>query len=163
MAGGRGIVTLTALAESLAEKGIAFDVVQGASIEAGIAFTDRLSQFAGGEGRVSVVTEDGSLGTRGLASDVACELIGRGGYDVVFACGPDDMMARIAAACHEAGVACQVSMERLMACGFGACTTCLVDTKHGRKGACKEGPVFDAEEVLWLALSIWPSNLAASR
>ena len=59
------------------------------------------------------------------------------------------MMAGVAAQAAKAGVPCQVSMERLMGCGFGACTTCLVDTVEGRKGACMAGPVFDAEKVIW--------------
>ncbi len=71
------------------------------------------------------------------------------GFDVVFACGPEPVMAAAAARARESGVPCQVSMERLMACGFGACTTCLVETVSGRKSACMIGPVFDGEEVIW--------------
>ncbi len=149
VAGGRGIVTIVSLAEELSRAGVPFHAVQGASIGAGIVYTARLEELAGSAAAVRPVTEDGSVGTTGLASEVACELVAGGGYDAVFACGPDEMMAAVSAACTAAGVPCQVSMERLMACGFGACTTCLVDTRHGRKGACKEGPVFDAEEVLW--------------
>ena len=149
VSGGRGIVTLISLAEELSRRLVPFHLVQGASIAAGIVFTERAEELAGSAAAVRPVTEDGSVGTRGLASEVACELIAGGGYDVVYACGPDDMMAAVAAACKAAGVPCQVSMERLMACGFGACTTCLVDTVEGRKGACKEGPVFDAEKVIW--------------
>jgi dihydroorotate dehydrogenase electron transfer subunit len=59
------------------------------------------------------------------------------------------MMRAVAKLAAQAGVPCQVSMERLMGCGFGACTTCLVDTVDGRKGACKDGPVFDAERIVW--------------
>ncbi len=149
VAGGRGVVTLVALAEELHRRSVPFHVVQGASTAAGIVYTARLEELAGGGAAVRPVTEDGSVGTAGLASEVACELIASGDCDAVFACGPDGMMAAVAAACAASGVPCQVSMERLMACGFGACTTCLVDTRHGRKGACKEGPVFDAQEVLW--------------
>lgn len=149
VAGGRGIVTLMGLAEELARRSAAFHLVQGASIGAGIIFTERAEELADSPAAVRPVTEDGSVGTRGLASEVACELIANGGYDVVYACGPDDMMACVSSACTAAGIPCQVSMERLMACGFGACTTCLVDTVEGRKGACKEGPVFDAGKVIW--------------
>ncbi len=49
----------------------------------------------------------------------------------------------------EAGVRTQVSMERRMACGIGACLSCVVETKDGRKRACVDGPIFDAEDILW--------------
>lgn len=59
-------------------------------------------------------------------------------------------MAGVARLCHEAGVACLVSMERMMCCGFGACGTCNVAMADGTyKSCCKDGPVFDAEEVAW--------------
>ena len=49
----------------------------------------------------------------------------------------------------EAGVRCQVSLERRMACGVGACLSCVVDTVGGKRRACVDGPVFPAEEVVW--------------
>ena len=58
-------------------------------------------------------------------------------------------MRGVAALCAEWSVACQVSMERMMTCGFGACATCVVPTDHGNVGACMGGPVFDATEVVW--------------
>ena len=48
----------------------------------------------------------------------------------------------------EAGVYCEVSLERMMSCGFGACNTCNVETVDGMKGACMCGPVFDASKVV---------------
>ena len=60
------------------------------------------------------------------------------------------MMAGVARLAHEAGVACQVSMERMMGCGFGACACCNVAlSKGGYALCCQDGPVFDAEEVAW--------------
>ena len=44
---------------------------------------------------------------------------------------------------------CQVSLERLMACGVGACLSCVVTTRDGLKRACVDGPVFDAADVMW--------------
>jgi len=59
-------------------------------------------------------------------------------------------MSRIVAAQAAArGVHCQVSLERLMACGIGACLSCVCTTVRGRERACVDGPVFDAEDVLW--------------
>ncbi len=68
---------------------------------------------------------------------------------MVYACGPEPMSRTVAEIASAAGVRCEVSLERLMACGVGACLTCVVQTTEGLRRACKEGPVFDAAEVLW--------------
>ena len=97
-----------------------------------------------------VTTDDGSAGRRGFTTDALAELLANSDYDVVYTCGPEVMMAGVARLCHEAGVACRVSMERMMCCGFGACGTCNVAMVDGTyKSCCKDGPVFDAEEVAW--------------
>ena len=49
----------------------------------------------------------------------------------------------------EAGVFTQVSLEKRMACGIGACLSCVVETVQGKKRSCVDGPVFNAEEVVW--------------
>lgn len=144
--GGSGVVPLVPLAVKLAECGVACDFVQGAPTAARVIYEEELAA-AGASLHVS--TDDGSRGVRGFATAVTTELLAANHYDVVYACGPQPMMAGVAAQAAEADVACQVSMERLMGCGFGACTTCLVDTVEGRKGACMAGPVFDARKVIW--------------
>ena len=97
---------------------------------------------------VNVCTDDGTLGTHGFCTDPAAELLGEGGYDYVASCGPAVMMKKVAAAAAEAGAYCEVSLERMMSCGFGACNTCNVETVDGMKGACMCGPVFDASKVV---------------
>ena len=92
--------------------------------------------------------DDGSLGTHDFCTDPAAELLGEGGYDYVASCGPAVMMKKVAAAAAEAGAYCEVSLERMMSCGFGACNTCNVETVDGMKGACMCGPVFDASKVV---------------
>lgn len=146
VAGGTGTVSLVPLAAALAAAGVACDFVEGQPTAEALVYEAEVEK-TGASFRAA--TEDGTRGRAGDASDLSAELLAAGGYGAVYACGPEDMMAKVAAQAKEAGVPCQVSMERLMACGFGACTTCLVDTLDGRKGACKEGPVFDAERVLW--------------
>lgn len=146
VAGGSGIVSLVPLAKALGEAGIACDMVIGVSTAARVCYEPELEGYGA---RLFVATEDGTRGTSGTAADVTAPMIENEAYDVVYTCGPEAMMGVVAAQAKAAGVPCQVSMERLMACGFGACTTCLVDTVNGRKGACMAGPVFDAEEVLW--------------
>jgi dihydroorotate dehydrogenase electron transfer subunit len=59
------------------------------------------------------------------------------------------MQRQIAALAAKHNVPCEVSLERRMACGLGACLTCVVDTTRGRQRACTDGPVFNASEVIW--------------
>ena len=97
---------------------------------------------------VSVSTDDGTAGACGFCTDLAASLLAKGGYDYVASCGPAPMMKKVAQAAAEAGAYCEVSLERMMSCGFGACNTCNVETVDGMKGACMCGPVFDASKVV---------------
>lgn len=148
VAGGVGVTPVVACARMLAEAGVAFDAVVGAQTADRLWGTDVLEGL--GAGTVAVTTDDGSAGRRGFTTDALADLLAAGGYDVVYTCGPEVMMAGVARLCHKAGVACRVSMERMMCCGFGACGTCNVAMVDGTyKSCCKDGPVFDAEEVAW--------------
>ena len=70
-------------------------------------------------------------------------------YTAVCTCGPEIMMEKVAKMCLRAGVRVYVSREAKMACGVGACLSCVVDTVDGKKRSCVDGPVFDAEKVVW--------------
>lgn len=94
-----------------------------------------------------MTTDDGSHGVKGFVTTVLPDLLAGGDYDGVAVCGPPAMMRRVAAIAASHGVSCEVSLERHMACGLGACLSCAVDTKHGRRKVCKDGPVFPAGEV----------------
>ena len=59
------------------------------------------------------------------------------------------MMRIVSSKCLAAGVPTFISLEKRMACGIGACLSCIVETKQGRKRSCVDGPVFDAAEVIW--------------
>lgn len=75
------------------------------------------------------------------------KVIRRVGAEHVVTCGPTPMMKAVALACKTAGISCDVSLEARMACGFGVCLGCVVDTKDGYKKVCNEGPVFSAESI----------------
>ncbi|SDO75643.1 dihydroorotate dehydrogenase electron transfer subunit [Selenomonas ruminantium] len=97
---------------------------------------------------VFCTTDDGSCGTKGFTTTLLPELLAKGNYDLVIACGPEIMMKGIAKIAQEYNVPCQVSLEKRMGCGLGACLSCSIDTTDGqRKKVCKDGPVFWAEEV----------------
>lgn len=148
VAGGVGVTPVVACARMLAEADAAFDAVVGAQTAGRLWGADVLRELGAGE--VCVTTDDGTAGRAGFTTDALAELLATRAYDVVYTCGPEVMMAGVARLCREAGVACRVSMERMMCCGFGACGTCNVAMADGTyKSCCKDGPVFDAEEVAW--------------
>ena len=109
------------------------------------------AEFTAAGAEVHIATDDGSVGFRGNVVALMDE-IGKE-YDVVYACGPNVMLKFVAqwAAQHE--TPCFVSMEERMACGLGACVGCAIKIKTDDgwvyKKVCKDGPVFDAREVIW--------------
>ena len=99
--------------------------------------------------RVLTATDDGSLGHHGLVTDRLRKLH-PAPESMVYCCGPKPMMAAVAMICRERSLACQVSVETAMACGMGACLGCTIPLQDGSYGhACSDGPVFDAERILW--------------
>ncbi len=100
---------------------------------------------------VDAITEDGSLGKQGLITDLMVELQQKKPI-MVYGCGPYPMLRAVAGACRKNNWKCQVSLETMMACGLAACLGCAVlraDMK-GYVHACKDGPVFDVDDVAWL-------------
>jgi dihydroorotate dehydrogenase electron transfer subunit len=96
---------------------------------------------------LSLATDDGSLGRRGLVTDL---LEPRAG-ETVYACGPLGMMQRARELASAARARCLVSLENNMACGFGVCLGCVVKTPAGFRYVCTHGPVFDADTLGWQA------------
>lgn len=146
VAGGLGAAPLGMLAEELARRGVAVTLAQGAPTATRLLAREL---FESACRRTAYATDDGTEGTCGLVTTLTPELIAADRPDVIYTCGPEPMQRIVAAQAAGAGVPCQVSLERLMACGIGACLSCVVSTVHGRKRACVDGPVFDAAEVLW--------------
>ena len=121
------------------------DVLMGGKT-AGELFWQEL--FAGKVQDSFCTTDDGSLGTKGFTTTLFPKLLEKKDYDLVVACGPEIMMKGIAKIAKEHGLRCQVSLEKRMGCGLGACLSCSIDTTDGkRKKVCKDGPVFEAGEV----------------
>lgn len=136
--GGIGTAPLYELVKALAARGVKADLYCG--------FRDEpycMERFVPLCGRVFVATDSGRAGFHGLVT----ELLRPEQYDIALCCGPEPMMRAAAALCREKGVPCLVSLEKKMACGVGACLGCTCHTKSGGKSVCKDGPVFNAEEV----------------
>jgi dihydroorotate dehydrogenase electron transfer subunit len=104
-------------------------------------------------GKVHIATEDGSMGTRGMTTDILNTFLTKRELKlhlVLYACGPHAMLAAVSKIAAEHAIPCYVSMEERMACGLGACMGCSIPMKAGGyKRACKEGPVFDSREIEW--------------
>jgi len=96
------------------------------------------------------VTEDGTRGAKGRATDVLPDFLG--GAEGVFACGPLDMYKAMSAMSLPPG--CQVSLEVRMGCGLGACRSCTINTRKGLKQVCRDGPVFELGDILWKEVKI---------
>lgn len=99
--------------------------------------------------KIYVTTDDGSLGIKGFAVHALPTIFAENPIDRVSVCGPTVMMQTIAEASDAAGVACEVSMEKRMACGIGVCLGCTFESKLSGKRykVCADGPVFPAKEV----------------
>ena len=121
------------------------DVLMGGKTAEELFWSDLFDDLCG---HCFLTTDDGSRGTKGFTTTVLPEILERGDYDVVVTCGPEVMMRGVAKIAREHGIPCEVSLEKRMACGLGACLSCSIDTTDGqRKKVCKDGPVFPAEEV----------------
>lgn len=106
-------------------------------------------EFDGLVDEMFVTTDDGSAGVKGFVSDLLPKVLSKKNYDAALVCGPPIMMKNVAALVLEKNIRCEVSMEGRMACGLGACLSCSIDTFDGRKKVCKDGPIFDAREIIW--------------
>jgi dihydroorotate dehydrogenase electron transfer subunit len=137
--GGTGVATLTPAVEEATGKNISSTVVLGVKNKDELFFEDRLKS-CGAE--VYVSTDDGSKGYKGLASDLAVELLNKNRYDSVLTCGPEIMMKKIMDASKS--ISFQASLERYMKCGIGLCGQCCLG-----KGlrVCVEGPVLDSKTL----------------
>lgn len=142
--GGSGIAPFILLGRELKQKGIKITFLIGARTKEDVLLTDEFKKL----GEVLVTTEDGTMGQTGLVThhDVFSEEFT---FDRIYTCGPDPMMKAIAKIAEEKGVDCEASLENMMACGFGACLCCVVETNGGNKCVCTEGPVFNTKELAW--------------
>lgn len=100
-------------------------------------------------GKVLITSDDGSIGEHGFVNALVKKALAEDTYAAVFSCGPKVMLKTVYDAAKEANVPCFVSMEERMGCGIGACLVCACSVGGHHKHVCKDGPVFNAEEVDW--------------
>ncbi len=164
--GGIGAPPLLFLAEELIRDGVTVKVFLGAASKSRLPFPargahkDRIARFERLGVSPVVCTDDGSSGRRGLVTEALVEHIEREGVDPkltkVFACGPRPMLAALNGIANRFGLVCEALLEEMMACGFGACISCVCAVKEAGQRArftriCTEGPAFDVRTVMWNA------------
>lgn len=137
VAGGIGVAPMRYLLESLKVD----------TLDAYLGFRDEVYGVDVIEDKVDniyIATEDGSKGHKGYVT----EIFKPEKYDLVLCCGPEIMMEKIIKMARDKKVPIYVSMEKRMACGVGACLVCTCKTRFGNKRTCKDGPVFNGEDII---------------
>ncbi|MFH1540767.1 MAG: dihydroorotate dehydrogenase electron transfer subunit [Elusimicrobiota bacterium] len=168
VAGGTGVASLFFLTQYLSTYqyiNMPPVVFIGAKTKTDILFENEFKKLGC---KVIISTEDGSYGLKGLITDALIKFLlsirpaSHTLHPTVYACGPSPMLKKIAEICKNKKLKCYASLEEKMACGFGACAGCTIKIKSEKcktenkditpytyKRVCKDGPVFDIEEIVW--------------
>lgn len=142
--GGVGIAPLLCFGAELQRLGYEdISFLLGARTGKDLLMLEHYRQF----GTVYTTTEDGSMGDKGFVTQHS--VLSQQTFDNIYCCGPKPMMISVAKYAITHGIPCEVSLENKMACGLGACLCCVEDTKEGNVCVCKEGPVFNIDDLLW--------------
>jgi len=144
LAGGVGIAPLYFLAQEALNQGCEVTMLHGASTAAHL-YPKSMPDGV----KIYVATEDGTTGKKGMITELLPDYINWAGQ--IFACGPTPMYRAMAAQKQQllAAKPVQVSLEMMMGCGLGTCYGCTLMTKHGLKQVCKDGPVFELDDIYW--------------
>lgn len=162
--GGYGTAPLIPLAAALLERGSPVEFVLGAATESRL-FGEMVAKRMAGQ--VSVTTDDGSAGLRGVVTDALPAAIERINAEIVYACGPMPMLQAVGTLARKRAIRAQVAVEESMACGIGVCMTCVLPVRgdDGRSRfvrSCVDGPVFDALDVRWNDVGHLPPDLVGA-
>ena len=154
VAGGVGLAPFAELAAALRRRGAVTVLFYGARSAAELFYLDFFRDLGV---ELVLTTEDGSLGERGrVVAPLDRRLAAQhaGSAVMVYACGPEGMLAATARTAARHGRPCQVSVERIMGCGLGGCYSCVVPMRTDDGGfhhvrSCIAGPVLAGEQILW--------------
>lgn len=143
--GGSGVAPMLFLAKESGLKPGKVDLILGARSKEDHVNVEHYAKYA----TLHFASEDGSLGAKGFVTQHPVFTNNLNKYDKIYACGPDGMMRAVAKEAKLAGVFCEVSLENLMACGFGVCLCCIEPTSKGNSCVCTDGPVFNINDLKW--------------
>jgi len=141
VAGGMGIAPLYFLAQKSLKEENSVTLLYGTANKYRYPISHEINMVA--------ATEDGSIGRKGMVTDLLPDYVDRA--DQVFVCGPMPMYRHMAARSQKLlkDKTAQISLELTMGCGIGVCYGCTVKTKNGLKHVCQDGPVFELDDILW--------------
>ena len=154
VAGGVGLAPFATLAQSLGARGVRSTLFYGARRAAELFYLDFFRELGV---ELVLTTEDGSLGERGRVVaplDQRLAALTPSAAVMLYACGPEGMLAATVRTAMTYGRPCEVSVERIMGCGLGGCYSCIVPMR-GEDGAfhhvrsCLAGPVLRGDQILW--------------
>ena len=143
--GGSGVAPMLFLAKICGLKPDQVHLILGARSASDLVDINYYKGFA----NLYYTTEDGSKGEKGFVTHHSLFTNQLENFDKIYTCGPDPMMKSIAKVAYEKGIFCEVSLENMMACGFGVCLCCVEETRHGNQCVCTEGPVFNINDLKW--------------
>ena len=139
LGGGVGVPPMYMLCRKLIAEGKQVRVILGFNTKSEVFYEAEFKKLGAD---VTVTTVDGSYGIKGFVTDALKNM----DYTYFYTCGPEPMLKAVYKASLTSG---QMSFEKRMGCGFGACMGCSCKTITGYKRICKEGPVMRKEEILW--------------
>lgn len=140
VAGGIGVAPFVNLVKKFNELGIKPTMIYGEQTKENYVLLDF---FKENTKELILVTDDGSSGIKGNpCSYLSSNKID---FDKYYACGPNIMLKNLTKLTTNG----YLSLEARMGCGFGACMGCSIETTKGPKRVCKEGPIFEASEVIY--------------
>jgi dihydroorotate dehydrogenase electron transfer subunit len=140
--GGTGMAPLLFLARKLNAKQAKPLFVLGAKSKEELLFIGELRRLCSQENLVAT-TEDGSYGMKCLATEPLEKMMKKQSFDMIYACGPEQMLRRVFDVAEKHDVRMEASLERIMRCAVGLCGSCVI----GRYRVCRDGPVFTKETL----------------
>jgi dihydroorotate dehydrogenase electron transfer subunit len=142
--GGTGLMPLMPLTEKIVGLATKTAFLLGAKTKDELLFLDRIKQMLSKvNAEIIATTEDGSYGLKGIVTDQAEKRLAKERFDMVYTCGPEQMMHRMFILAERYGAPLQASLERIMRCAIGLCGSCVI----GRFRVCKDGPVLNSEQL----------------
>lgn len=142
--GGTGLIPLMPLTEKIVGLATKITFLLGAKTKNELLFLDRIDQtLSKVKAEIVATTEDGSYGQEGVITDQAEQRMTKERFNMIYACGPEQMMYKMFLLAERYDTPLQASLERIMRCAIGLCGSCVV----GKLRVCKDGPVLTSEQL----------------
>ena len=142
--GGTGLAPLMPLTEKIVKLSTKLTFLLGAKTKDELLFLDRTNKtLSKVNSEIVATTEDGSYGLKGIITDQAEQKLAKKKFDMIYACGPEQMMHKMFFLAEQYHTPLQASLERIMHCAIGLCGSCVI----GKFRVCRDGPVLTSEQL----------------